>query len=362
MRILQSAQRCRPSNPHDPMRLSLFRNPFVLVLAVGTIRLSNNGTIALGFHPIRMLIDSTKRIAFHNDRIVRRCLRSSHTRQVNLKLLPSDTDSDISKVRRNMNDTLDWSHDAEGEEDAEDDNTVNAQSAFGTKIYWNEMYSGRGDFSSDQYSWYYGWETIQPFWFQATQLLQNCNITSDHAMISSILHQKSQKLDTSSTVWRVLLPGVGNDSDMIYKIYKNGHYDITAIDYSPHAIERLTDYLPFLLPSHHHKIKLHVMDARCLDSTWSNYFDIILEKGTLDAIYLSSCRTDSKNAKTAISELYRVLRPEGVLISISGVIPENIRRELFPSTNAVGSNSPCWEWIRDGNNDLQAGCFIFRKK
>lgn len=302
-----------------------------------------------------MVIDSTKQIAFNNDRRVRRGLRSSHAGQLSLQLMKS------------MDGRFDSSQDAEDEEqeEDEDEDTVNAQSAFGTKIYWNEMYSGRGDFSSDQYSWYYGWETVQPFWLQATQLLQNGNSTSNHqrnVMTNSILHQKSQIMNTSSTVRRVLLPGVGNDSDMIHKIYKNGHYDITAIDYSPHAIERLIDYLPFLLPSHYHKIKLYVMDARCLDPAWSNYFDIILEKGTLDAIYLSSCRTDSKNVRLAISELYRVLRPEGVLLSISGVIPENIRRELFPSTKAIDSDSSCWEWVRDGNDDLQAGCFVFQKK
>jgi SAM-dependent methyltransferase len=321
--------------------MSLLLNPFLLYFLLGTVRISNHVTAALCFH--------------------RRRLRSSYGRQLDFKFVSTDNESDVNKWMSKMDGKFNGSQDSDEEKEEED--TVNAQSAFGTKKYWNEMYSGRGDFSSDQYSWYYGWETIQPFWLQATQLLIHSNsfYHQRNNLTSSTPHQESQEL-YNSMARRVLLPGVGNDSDMIYKIYKNGHCNITAIDYSPRAIERLQDFLPFLLPSHHHKIKLYVMDARCLDPKWSNYFDIIFEKGTLDAIFLSSCRSDSKNLKLAISELYRVLRPEGVLLSVSGVIPESIRREMFPTTNATDSNSACWEWIRDGSNDLQAGCFIFRKK
>lgn len=320
----------------------LLLSPFLLYSLLGTLQISNHVTVALCFH--------------------RRHLRSSYGRQLDFKLMSSDNESDVNKLMSKMDGKFNGSQDSD-EDIEEEEDTVNAQSAFGTKKYWNEMYSGRGDFSSDQYSWYYGWETIQPFWLQATQLLihSNSSYYQKKYMTNSTLHQNSQEF-YSSMARRVLLPGVGNDSDMIYKIYKNGHCNITAIDYSPRAIERLQDFLPFLLPSHHHKIQLYVMDARRLDPKWSNYFDIIFEKGTLDAIYLSSCRSDSKNLKLAISELHRVLRPEGVLLSVSGVIPESVRREMFPSTNATDNNSECWEWIRDGSNDLQAGCFILRKK
>lgn len=40
---------------------------------------------------------------------------------------------------------------------------------------------------------------------------------------------------------------------------------------------------------------------------------------------------------------------------MKGVVPEDLRRDtLFPEKD--------WEWIRDGSNDLQAGCFVLRKK
>ena len=40
----------------------------------------------------------------------------------------------------------------------EDD--ANARSQFGTKLYWDAMYEGMGDFDANEYSWYYGFEVI----------------------------------------------------------------------------------------------------------------------------------------------------------------------------------------------------------
>lgn len=44
-----------------------------------------------------------------------------------------------------------------------DDDDGLARSAFGTKDYWDDVYAGRGDFPADEYSWYYGWETVGSF-------------------------------------------------------------------------------------------------------------------------------------------------------------------------------------------------------
>jgi len=237
-----------------------------------------------------------------------------------------------------------------------------AQSVFGTKQYWDDLYKGFGDFNADQYSWYFGWETIRPFWHTATRLLlheKDDKITSCSDTTFGSTQTKSYKRSTQ-TQTRVLLPGIGNDSDLVYKLYTSSDriINITAIDYSSYAIERQIDILSYLLPSCYQNINFFHMDARYLNPTWTRSFDIILEKGTLDAIYLSSSSAeDHVNLKLAISELYRVLRPGGVLLSISGVVPDHVRRELF-STDTDSE----WEWIRDGGTDLQAGCFILRKK
>ena len=65
---------------------------------------------------------------------------------------------------------------------------------------------------------------------------------------------------------------------------------------------------------------------------------------TTSAIYLSG----DGNLEMSVKEFERILKPGGVLISVSGVVPEELRREIFAD----------WNWIRDGSADLQAGCFL----
>jgi len=95
-------------------------------------------------------------------------------------------------------------------------------------------------------------------------------------------------------------------------------------------------------------IDLHTMDARKLPNPdWNERFDAVIEKGALDAIYLSG----DGNVERAVAELGRVLKPGGIFLSISGVVPPELRKELFQE----------WEWIKDGSDELQAGCFVLKK-
>ena len=77
---------------------------------------------------------------------------------------------------------------------------------------------------------------------------------------------------------------------------------------------------------------------------------MIFEKGALDAIYLSG----DGFINMAVDELTRVIKVGGVFMSVSGVVPEELRRELFPTAK--------WDWLRDGSLDLKAGCFVWRRK
>jgi SAM-dependent methyltransferase len=238
-----------------------------------------------------------------------------------------------------------------------------AQSEFGTKYYWDEMYDGRGHFDAEQYSWYFGWETLQPHWTAAIQSLTGSG-SGDFSREVRRTH-------------RIFLPGIGNDSDLLCHLYNAGWTDITAMDYSENAIEKQYDNLSFMLPPEAlmddttttqnrlglgHKgggVKLHTMDLRQLDdddsSLWTDSFDIALEKGALDAIFLScESEDDIDNLQRSADELYRVVRQGGILISVSGVVPEAVRQQLFPTSK--------WEWMRDGSADLKAGCFLLRKK
>ena len=99
-------------------------------------------------------------------------------------------------------------------------------------------------------------------------------------------------------------------------------------------------------------VTLLCRDARALDEAWTGAFDAILEKGCLDALYLSD-ETDG-NVRKAAEELRRVLKPGGIFMSVSGVVPADLRREMF--------STETYDWIRDGTEDLKAGCFVWRKR
>lgn len=194
----------------------------------------------------------------------------------------------------------------------DDDDDSNARSAFGTRQYWDDVYSGMGDFPMDEYSWYYGWSQIKAHW---------------------VPH-----VDKAS---HVLCPGIGNDP-LLVDLWKSGYQQLTAFDYSQHAIDRQGDLISY--ESVH--VDLHQMDARRLPAEWTRRFDAILEKGALDAIYLSG----DGNVELAVQELERCIVPGGILLTVSGVIPPSLRRNLFSK----------WTWLRDGTDDLQAGCFVLQ--
>ena len=172
-----------------------------------------------------------------------------------------------------------------------------------------------GDFPAETYSWYYGWEVLRKY-------VPNIPKTAS-----------------------ILVPGIGNDP-ILLDLLAAGYHHLTAQDYSEHAMERQRDLLLSSYSSHS-SVTLSHGDVRQLPDDWSP-FDVILEKGLLDAIYLSG----DGQVERAVESLSRVLKPGGLMVSVSGVVPEDLRRALFSD----------WEWLRDGSADLQAGCFLWRQK
>ena len=216
----------------------------------------------------------------------------------------------------------------------------NAQSQFGTKSYWDDMYSGMGDFSSEEYSWYFGWGEIKSYFVDfAPQPLKKNNKNKRKA---------DNKDDLAEIEPKLLVPGIGNDG-ILLDLYNYGYSDITAFDYSQSAIDRQIEILSYNSQASD-DIQLKVRDGRKLDVEWESSYDIIFEKGALDAIYLSG----DGYVNLAVEELKRVIKQGGIFISVSGVVPQELRRQLFPTDQ--------WEWLRDGSDDLKAGCFVWKRK
>ena len=191
-----------------------------------------------------------------------------------------------------------------------------ARSMFGTKEYWDETYAGRGDFPADCYSWYYGWDVLNKH-------------------IKHFIPNKTK---------RILVPGVGNDS-LLVDLVQAGYRNLVGQDYSEHAVERQED-LMFQVDGAE-EVSMLQGDVTNLPDDWTASFDAVIEKGLLDAVYLSG----DGNVEKATAELFRVLKPGGVFVSVSGVVPEDLRRQLATKM----------EWLRDGTDDLQAGCFVWQK-
>ena len=201
---------------------------------------------------------------------------------------------------------------------------------FGTKEYWDGMYSGSGvactvdGLSAEQYSWYCGWAELEPFWRELVP----------------------------ETQARVLVPGVGNDNT-VAGLYDAGWKCVTAFDYSADAVERAATLFDG------REIELCCADARELP--WDDAsFDAVLDKGALDAIGIFG--RDALSAATA--ELERAVVAGGVVVSIS--------RALEPTTLTDAFAPERWEPLRDGglhvcesgevSLDLAAGLFAWRRR
>ena len=197
---------------------------------------------------------------------------------------------------------------------------------FGTKAYWDAMYSGVGELPAETFSWYCSWSELQPFF-------------------DEICPERPADL---------LVPGMGNDG-LVRDLCAAGFEQITGFDYSADAVTRAAA----LLDGKHSGVTLLCADACDLplrDST----FDAVIDKGTLDAVDIAG----GDLLQRAAAELARVVRAGGVVVSVTRVCDPEVLEAAFPAST--------WERLRDGtlhiapdgesSTDLAASLWAWRRR
>ncbi|KAL3932813.1 MAG: hypothetical protein SGBAC_010678 [Bacillariaceae sp.] len=155
---------------------------------------------------------------------------------------------------------------------------------------------------------------------------------------------------------QVLVAGIGNDLAPV-ELYDDGWTNMIAFDYSQAGVDRARE----LFGESRSKAVLLQADARKL-SLEDGAVDVVFDKGTLDAIYI----TGEQDFQDSVKELTRVTGINGVFVCISAVIPPETLLEAFSESSSY------WDTILDGGLafapdgeatiDLGAQLYAFRRR
>jgi SAM-dependent methyltransferase len=154
---------------------------------------------------------------------------------------------------------------------------------FASRAYWDDFFvqwKKNGGADAKSFEWYGAWSDIFP-------VIQLHSIT------------------TVSAAPRVLVVGCGN-SDLSERMYDSGFKDVTSIDFSQIVIDEMkakTQSKPGL--------EFLLMDMLNLETSWTDSFDLVVDKGALDALMGDDDTASADNAAKMIGEIGRVLRKGG---------------------------------------------------
>lgn len=155
--------------------------------------------------------------------------------------------------------------------------------------YWDHRYQGAAD--SAPYEWF-----------------------GDFSSFRDLLEPELRPLD------RILVLGCGN-SALSYELFLRGFPDVTSVDYSSVVVAAMRARY-----AHVPTLRWETMDVRALGFP-SGSFDVVLEKGTLDALLTGEqdpWTVSSEGIHTVnqvLNEVSRVLVPTGRFISLTSAAP-----------------------------------------
>lgn len=237
--------------------------------------------------------------------------------------------------------------------------------------------------SAEEYSWYCNYRELQPFW--------------DMLVGTTITATADDDVDTTITTTtknqiQVLIAGIGNDITPI-QMYDDGWTNMIAFDYSESGVDRARDLFgPTRLLQKTNDddddattnnnddngtaaatattgggARLVVADCRDLPIP-TGTIDATLDKGTLDAIYI----TGKQVFYDSVKELTRVTAVDGIIVCVSAVVPQEELLEAFQTQGGGGGGCGSWETVLDGGLafadsgeatiDLGANLYSFRRK
>ena len=202
----------------------------------------------------------------------------------------------------------------------------NVQKPFGKQEYWEDWYQSRS-FKMDEtddskehqssqscdFSWYSGWSDIAP-------LVSEFGIEAANSS--------------------VLLPGIGMDAALVLDMITDGGFtDLWAMDYAPAAVdyvqrrwEQAQEQASEESSSRMANATVHLQAADLRDLPYpTNSFDAVLDKGTLDSVFLCGATLDERvdNLHRGVQELQRCIKPGGILWSLSGICVEEVQNSLW---------------------------------
>lgn len=147
---------------------------------------------------------------------------------------------------------------------------------YGRAQYWDDRYTR----DPEPFDWYQRWDGLKD-------------------IITDVISPESN----------ILVIGAGN-SRLSEELYDEGYEKITNIDISQVVVDAMQEKYKDRQPN----MTYQQMDCRSMDFP-NDRFDVVLDKGTLDSVLCGEGST--RNVHTTLSEVARVLGPNGVFVCIS---------------------------------------------
>ena len=240
--------------------------------------------------------------------------------------------------------------------------TSSVAKPFGRQEYWESFYNKSGNHENDtatphddapqDFSWYSSWDEMEPF----------------------VMEWQPPAPDTT-----VLVPGIGSDASLLVSLHAAGYTGaLAAFDYAPSSIDYCVQQLA---AKNVDDDNLHV-DWAVADATQplpysTACMDLILDKGTLDAIFIAGGGGGSSNSSSsddkkktnhmlhqAVTQLQNVLKPGGIFWSLSGICTAELRAlDAWKDWDVCADSTEGLVMTADGytSNNLDGDLLVWRK-